>query len=86
MRIFYLLFLLNVALMLPMSLYARDHEGWTLTHFNSENGLPQNSVNFAEMDNDGYLWLATQAGIVRYDGQRFRLFDNSNSSLLRNRD
>lgn len=85
MRIFYLLFLLSVALMLPMSLYARDHEGWILTHFNSENGLPQNTVNFAEMDNDGYLWLATQAGIVRYDGQRFRLFDNSNSSLLRNR-
>ncbi len=37
------------------------------------------------MDNDGYLWLTTQAGIVRYDGQRFRVFDMNNSSLLRNR-
>lgn len=56
-----------------------------MTHFNSENGLPQNSVIHAQMDDDGYLWLTTQAGIVRYDGQRFRLFDNANSSLLRNR-
>ncbi len=56
-----------------------------MTNFNNENGLPQSSVSFAEMDGDGYLWLATQAGIVRYDGQRFRLFNNTNSPLVRNR-
>ena len=85
MRILYPLYLLSFVWLLPLSLYAGKEETWTVTHFNSENGLPQNSVKFAEMDNDGYLWLATQAGIVRYDGQRFRLFDNSNSSLLLNR-
>jgi signal transduction histidine kinase len=72
--------------MLSVSLHAAiGHEGWTVTNFNNENGLPQNSVNFVEMDNDGYLWMATQAGIVRYDGQRFRLFDKSNSALQMNR-
>jgi hypothetical protein len=85
MRTLYLLCLLGIALILPVLLYAGDHEGWTVTNFNNENGLPQNSVNFAQMDNDGYLWLATQAGIVRYDGQRFRLFDKSNSALQMNR-
>jgi signal transduction histidine kinase len=84
MRIFYLLCLLVIAPMC-VPVYAIAYDGWTVTNFNNENGLPQNSVNFAEMDNDGYLWLATQAGIVRYDGQRFRLFDNTNSSLQWNR-
>lgn len=80
-----LLHVLCTVLILSVPLYAGDHEGWTAMNFNNENGLPQNSIIFAQMDNDGYLWLATQAGLVRYDGQRFRLFDNSNSSLLRNR-
>jgi len=56
-----------------------------MTNFNNENGLPQNSVIHVQMDDDGYLWLTTQAGIVRYDGQRFRLFNNTNSGLKRNR-
>jgi signal transduction histidine kinase len=85
MKAIHLLCLLGILLLLPVSLYARDDEGWTMTNFNNENGLPQNSIRFVQMDNDGYLWLATQAGIVRYDGQRFRLFDNANSALRMNR-
>lgn len=85
MKTAYLIYLLMIACMLPVGLHANEHERWTVTHYNNENGLPQNSVKFAEMDNDGYLWLATESGIVRYDGQRFRVFDNSNSALTRNR-
>jgi signal transduction histidine kinase len=85
MRTLRLLYLLSIALIVPAWLCARGYEGWTVTNYNNENGLPQSSVTFAEIDNDGYLWMATQAGIVRYDGRRFRLFDNTNSSLLRNR-
>jgi len=71
--------------MLHGSSYAREYPGWTMTNFNNENGLPQNSIVHIQMDDDGYLWLTTQAGIVRYDGQRFRLFDNSNSPFQLNR-
>lgn len=85
MRTLRLLYLLSIALILPAWLYAGGYEGWTMTNFNNENGLPQNSITFARFDDDGYLWLGTQAGIVRYDGQRFRVFDNSNSALQRNR-
>ena len=85
MRILYPLYLLSFVWVWPLRLHAGDEGSWTRTHFNSENGLPQNSVTYAQMDDDGYLWLATQAGIVRYDGQRFRLYDDTNSSLLRNR-
>lgn len=85
MRIPHRFYLLIIILLLHTPLHARGYEGWTVTNFNNENGLPQNSIHFIEMDKDGYLWMATQGGIVRYDGRRFRLFDNSNSPLLNNR-
>ncbi|GGN12816.1 hypothetical protein GCM10010967_56020 [Dyadobacter beijingensis] len=85
MKILYPLYLSIIACLLPHTLLAGETSSWALTHFNSENGLPQNSVNQILMDKDGYLWLTTQAGIVRYDGQRFRVFDKGNTALVRNR-
>ena len=47
-------------------------DSWT-----TENGLPQNSVNDILQTRDGYLWLATFGGLVRFDGVRFVIFDRS---------
>ena len=47
-------------------------DSWT-----TENGLPQNSVNDILQTRDGYLWLATYGGLVRFDGVRFVVFDRS---------
>jgi signal transduction histidine kinase/ligand-binding sensor domain-containing protein/DNA-binding response OmpR family regulator len=44
-----------------------------------ETGLPQNSVQAVLVDRQGYLWLATQAGVARFDGVRFVVFDRSNT-------
>ncbi len=41
----------------------------------TEQGLPQNSVNKILQTNDGYLWIATYDGLVRFDGVRFQLFE-----------
>jgi signal transduction histidine kinase/ligand-binding sensor domain-containing protein len=43
-------------------------------------GLPQNSVNSILQTRDGYLWLTTSDGLVRYDGVRFVVFNRSNSA------
>ena len=40
----------------------------------SDDGLPQNYVPAIAQTGDGYLWLATQEGIVRFDGARFVVF------------
>ena len=37
-----------------------------------EDGLPSNSVYSIIQSADGYLWLATNAGVFRFDGDRFR--------------
>lgn len=50
---------------------------YQLAHYTTGNGLPQNSVNGMVMDENGFLWLATEAGLVRFDGQRFQTFDKS---------
>ena len=40
----------------------------------TEQGLPQNSVNAIVQDRKGYLWIGTFAGLARFDGDRFTVF------------
>lgn len=54
------------------------HDFWRV-----ENGLPQNSIYAIAQTPEGYLWLGTSAGLVRFDGLRFTTFDNSNTSAIR---
>ena len=54
-------------------------ESWT-----TENGLPQNVVGAIHQTRDGYIWLATRDGLVRFDGVRFTVFDRNNSPGIRN--
>lgn len=59
------------------------HRSWT-----GEDGLPQNSVNSIVQCEDGYLWLATFGGLVRFDGVEFRVFNTATATargLLSNR-
>src|SRR5580658_5526466 len=48
--------------------------GYAVQHFTDANGLPQNSVNDLLFDKNGFLWIATQVGLVRYDGSSFQLY------------
>lgn len=55
------------------------HQVWQ-----TENGLPQNSVHAIVQSHDGYLWLGTDAGLVRFDGVEFVVFDKQNTPQLSN--
>ncbi len=44
-----------------------------------DHGLPQNSVNAILQSRDGYIWLATNGGLARYDGVSFKTFDVGNT-------
>jgi ligand-binding sensor domain-containing protein len=59
----------------PIAQYGRDV-------WDSDSGLPQNSVDAILQTRDGYLWLGTQEGLVRFDGVRFTIFDTRNSRAM----
>lgn len=50
--------------------------------YQSEDGLPQNSITAITQGADGYLWLGTFNGLARFDGHRFVVFDEANSPGL----
>ncbi len=45
------------------------------TAWRNEEGLPQATVNAIAETPEGYIWAATEAGLARFDGQRFETFD-----------
>jgi ligand-binding sensor domain-containing protein/signal transduction histidine kinase len=51
--------------------------------WNNEQGLPQSSVISVIQTRDGYLWLGTLNGLVRFDGNCFAIFDEHNTPGLR---
>src|SRR4030095_9097614 len=48
----------------------------------TENGLPQNTVHAITQTKNGYVWIATEGGLARYDGINFRIFDRQNTPEL----
>ena len=50
------------------------HQAWR-----TDSGLPQNTVHAIEQTRDGYLWLGTDGGLVRFDGIDFVTFDQENT-------
>ncbi len=43
---------------------------------NSSNGLPQSSIRAITEDQNGFLWLGTEGGLVRYDGINLKVYRN----------
>ncbi len=47
-------------------------------------GLPEAAIYSIWQTHDGYLWLGTQTGLVRFDGVRFTTFDSPAAPMLKN--
>src|SRR5208337_5379288 len=57
-------------------------DDYSIENWQLEQGLPQISVTSIAQTPDGYLWLGTFNGLVRFDGVRFTVFDNGNTPNL----
>ncbi|MGA3179183.1 MAG: two-component regulator propeller domain-containing protein [Verrucomicrobiota bacterium] len=51
-----------------------------------DDGLPENNVTSVVQTRDGYLWLGTRSGLVRFDGVRFTVFNSSTTPVMRSSD
>ncbi|HEY1527397.1 MAG TPA: two-component regulator propeller domain-containing protein [Candidatus Angelobacter sp.] len=56
------------------------------TVWRSEDGLPQNSVQSMLQTRDGYVWIGTQEGLVRFNGLEFKLFNKATTDAIRHND
>jgi signal transduction histidine kinase/ligand-binding sensor domain-containing protein len=59
----------------PLASYGRQTWGM-------ENGLPQNTVQALAQTRDGFIWLGTEVGLVRFDGNSFAVFDKNSTPAL----
>ncbi len=62
---------------------ARPIGDYMRTVWTSEQGLPQNIAKALLQTRDGYLWIATNEGLARYDGAHFDLFQTENTPALK---
>lgn len=63
----------------PLPSFPKDY---ILEIWDNSNGLPQNAVYALEKDNHGYLWIATEEGLVRLDGTIPKVFDKESNPLM----
>ncbi|MFN4314793.1 MAG: ATP-binding protein [Chitinophagaceae bacterium] len=69
-RTFFCLFFL----LLPLG-FLFSQTSYNIRHYTNENGLPAIGVNGIQLDKkNGFLWIGTQGGLVRFDGRNFTNF------------
>ena len=61
---------------------ARKMSQYVFETWSEDEGLPQSTVSSIVSTPDGYLWVGTQEGLVRYNGLEFHVFDKGNSSAF----
>lgn len=55
--------------------------GETTIYDKTNSGLPSNFVNALAVDAEGVKWIGTDKGVVRYDGDQWRVYNSNNSGL-----
>ena len=80
----YLKILLTILLFVSNEIYSQNNSFEEWFSADTEH-LPQNSVKSIAPDNYGFVWMTTENGLVRFDGQNFKIFNTNNIDVLSNR-
>src|ERR1700744_697939 len=74
--------LLAALLLLPaFHAAASVNDDWFARPWRSDEGLPDNNVSGIAQTTDGFLWVGTVGGLVRFDGDRFDEFSPLNVGI-----
>lgn len=65
-----------------IGLLADSLAGYTRHVWQAPDGLPEQTVQAFAQTGDGYLWIGTTGGLLRFDGAHFTLFDRQNTPAL----
>ena len=55
-----------------------------MTIWTVENGLPQNTIQALLQTHDGFIWIGTPSGLVRFDGLNFKTYNRWNIQAIKN--
>ena len=72
--------LLGMVLLAALASAAEPQYGFE--HWTVEDGLPQDIIRGIAQTPDGYIWITTLDGLVRFDGVRFTIFEKNNTPGL----
>ena len=53
-------------------------EGFSAVMYNNLNGLPTSDANAIAETGEGFIWIGSYAGLIRYDGNTFERMDSTN--------
>ncbi len=51
--------------------------GYTSVLYDNSNGLPTSEANDIIQTSDGFIWIGSYSGLIRYDGNEFERFDST---------
>ena len=66
-----------------LSAYSQEGSGYLIQQYTTDNGMPSNGIKGMQWDErSGFLWVATEAGIARFNGIEFNNFTKENCPAL----
>jgi len=67
-----------------LSILSVSAQPYTIKRLGVEDGMSSNYVVDVAQDRKGYIWIATEAGLNRFDGRQFSVYTKNNSGLSGN--
>ena len=62
----------------PLSVDPTGHsEGYSAVLYDNTNGLPTSEANAIAETSDGFIWIGSFGGLIRYDGNTFERIDST---------
>ena len=55
-----------------------ETDGYSAVLYDNTNGLPTSEANAIAQTSEGFLWIGSYSGLVRYDGNTFERMDSTN--------
>lgn len=65
---------IHLGFLLGMQVMEGQNRSYTYRLLTVDEGLPQSLISAVFQDREGFIWLCTEDGLVRYDGYEFKVF------------
>jgi len=88
--------LFYILLLISVNLFAQDNKsnfinpklknyGLITQNWNIDSGLQRNRILDIGSDEFGFIWIGTDNGLVRFDGKVFKIYNNYNTDVIKDR-